>query len=333
VLPLDARSCAPRTGITHWVATSLALCLTGCATNSFVGPANHRLTRPIAEAAWGRDLAGPSRAPAVGFGVLPFFGDLAAPRGPKARELLRRAEQAYFAGDHAAAVTTLRRIRDLEPLCTAGLALEAQIALDRGDVAACALAAQAASTAHPDSVEVQFRAGSLLMQLGERRGGLLALEAAHRLTPHDARIARALASAYVSMRNQPAAEMVLRSALLRSPGDAGISVALARLSDSEDRWTHASFYYDLAFDSCPPDDDWLARRAHALYQSGNLDRAREDFELCADRLHDRAAWDLLWEFTDACRRLGDDDRAQAIRDQLPIRPPESPSIASAAASH
>ncbi|MBI5761568.1 MAG: tetratricopeptide repeat protein [Planctomycetales bacterium] len=242
---------------------------------------------------------------------------LAAPRSPKAAQLWARAETQYNAGDLAAAVTTLRRLRDVEPRCTAGLSLEAQIALDRGDRDGCALAAQAASAAHPESTDIQLLAGNLLVQLGERRGGLLALEQAHRLAPHDPRTARSLAAAYIAMRNFPAAESVLKSALLRTPGDAGLSITLARLSETEQRWSHAVFYYDLVFDSRLNDPDWLARRAHSLYQAGQFDRAFSDFELCEAELRERGAWDSLGEFADTCWQLGRDDLARTLRDQLP----------------
>jgi tetratricopeptide (TPR) repeat protein len=195
--------------------------------------------------------------------------------------------------------------------------LEAQIALDRGDRDGCALAAQAASAAHPESTDIQLRAGNLLVQLGERRGGLLALEQAHRLAPHDPRTARSLAAAYIAMRNFPAAESVLKSALVRTPGDAGLSITLARLSETEERWSHAVFYYDLVFDSRLNDFDWLARRAHSLYQAGQFDRAFSDFELCADDLRERGAWDSLGEFVDTCWQLGHDGLARTLSDQLP----------------
>ena len=230
-LPIAGWTGLMRAVLPGWLAASAALCLTACAS----GPqaASHRvgLTHPIAEMLAGTDTAATDRTGVIASESLPFSAGLAAPVGTRARQLLDRAEMLHTVGDHAAALTALRRIRDVEPRCTAGLGLEAQIALDRGDRAGCAIAAQAASAAHPDSAEIQLRVGSLLVQLGELRGGLLALETAHRLMPNDVRVARSLAAAYVSMQILPAAEMVLKSALLQTPGDAGLSIALARLSE------------------------------------------------------------------------------------------------------
>lgn len=252
------------------------------------------------------------------------FGEaLTAPRTPKGVQLFARAEKQYNAGDLTAALTTLRRLREVELHCTAGLSLEAQIALDRGDRAGCALAAQAASAAHPASPDIQLRAGNLLVQLGAQRGGLLALEQAYRLAPYDPRTGRSLAAAYIAIRNFPAAESVLKSALLRTPGDADLSITLARLSETEERWSHAVFYYDLVFDSRLNDPDWLARRAHSLYQAGQFDRAFSDFELCESDMLERGAWESLGEFADTCWQLGRDDLARHLRDQIPrpLSPP------------
>jgi Flp pilus assembly protein TadD len=248
---------------------------------------------------------------------------LTAPHTPKGVQLLARAETQYNAGQLTAAITTLRRLREVELHCTAGLSLEAQIALDRGDRAGCALAAQAVSAAHPESPDIQLRAGNLLVQLGEQRGGLLALERAYRLSPYDPRTARSLAAAYIEIRNFPAAESVLKSALLRTPGDDSLSITLARLSETEQRWSHAVFYYDLVFDSRLNDPDWLARRAHSLYQAGQFDRAFSDFELCESDLLERGDWHSVGEFADTCWQLGHDDLARHLRDQIPqpLSPP------------
>lgn len=303
-----------------WFVPLLALSVTGCAAGPQVASSSHGFGGPFHELAANMDDDHVSPARVIDFSSLPFSSGLTSPRSGKARQLLARAETLYTDGQLAVAITTLRRLREVEPICTAGLALEAQIALDRRDASGCALAAQTASAAHPESAEIQLRAGSLLVQLGELRGGLLALEQAHRLIPNDSRVARSLAAAYVSMRNYPAAEMVLKSALIRTPSDTSLSVALARLSETEERWTHAVFYYDLTFDSRLNDPNWLARRAHSLFQAGHLDRAFSDFELCADTLRDREAWDSLWEFAETCRRLGHDEQARQLAGQLPFCP-------------
>lgn len=227
-------------------------------------------------------------------------------------ELVSQAASSYRSGNLPVARNLLRRARQVDPACNMGYELEARIALDMQNRNEAIVMLQAAAATHPQSAEVQNRAGNLLVQQGAVGPGLSALEQAIALEPANARYTCDLAAAFVGINNKPAAEAVLAAGLKRNLRDPSLPRALARLCESQGNWKSAADYYTVVLGNEPNNLAWRTQRARCLYRAEEFAPAAADFAVCQSHLQQMQAWSALLEFGECCLRTGDETRAEKV---------------------
>lgn len=240
-------------------------------------------------------------------------------------ELLFQARRQYAAGELDRAKRTVRALLKWDPDCTEARQLQAEIALDQGDLAAYAQMLRTIIATHPDSAPLLHDAGTRLAIASALVAGapsstqaiaLDALRRAAELVPHKSQYVCDLASALVGQADLDEAQKVLRKALGQRPHDRQLLLAAAYLSEFTGQWDEARRYYSLALQQAP--DDWrtLRARGRCAYRAGHYIQAQNDFRRCLEQAADQLSAADYVEFGDACLRLKDYVLAQAAFDAL-----------------
>ncbi|NOX56419.1 MAG: tetratricopeptide repeat protein [Planctomycetes bacterium] len=257
------------------------------------------------------------------------FGRLAGRRmsapADRKTQMLYEARRLYAAGEFRRAQQTLRAVLKLDPYCAEARQLQAEIALDQGDLAAYAQMLRTIIATHPDSASLLHDAASRLAiasspaaetPSGAQTIALEALRRATELAPQNTQYICDLASALVGQTDLDEAQKVLHKALNQRPRDRRLLLAAACLSEVTGQWDDARRYYSIALQQAPEDWRTLRARGRCAYRAGHYIQAQKDFRRCLEHAADQLSAADYVEFGDACLRLKDYALAQAAFDAL-----------------
>lgn len=247
------------------------------------------------------------------------FGDQADDAQVRALEGGRQLDAAmreYQSGDIEQALEATRRARLADPSLAGAYELEALLQADLGNQDEYVAALRELIASHPRSAQLQSAAGRMLIAAGRRSDGLKAMQRAVQLEPAETVYARDLAGVYLDAGDLTTAAAVLAAAQVKNPNDQALAVSLARLYETAGDWQRASVSYRLATELDPGNAVWLRQNAKCLYRLQQFRRAAEEYERCLET--DIAALSVRdrIEFSDACLRCDDFDRARWLLDQL-----------------
>ncbi len=199
----------------------------------------------------------------------------------RVQRALDRANELQRAGKPRAALATLREARDLDPRDPATYELEARFLRQSGDPQQLVVALIAALASAPNSARLQHEFGMLLIEAGEARRGIEAMERATWVEPRNHQYLQDLASQLFARNDRQDARRVLERGLGRVPLNRGLLVTLAELCESDQDWKSAVLYYDLAADNFPSGFRKHRRRARCRYFLGDYKGAVEDYQVVA----------------------------------------------------
>jgi Flp pilus assembly protein TadD len=135
----------------------------------------------------------------------------------------------------------------------------------------------AAAMLTPGSAAPLVRAGAIQESRHELGGALRAYEGALARSPDDAALVAKVGLLLAQAGRDPAAELVLRDALGRTPTDWRLLDALGRLADRRLDRAAARARYDEALKIAPRSAPVLNNRGYSRLLDGDLEGAEEDF--------------------------------------------------------
>jgi tetratricopeptide (TPR) repeat protein len=142
-------------------------------------------------------------------------------------------------GDHAAALTSLRRALAIAPNSEQVLRAHAEVSLAAGAPIATVWSLEPLTRMHPTVVEYPYLLGAARLQVGDSAGAVEALERALALAPRRPRTLVALGLAYNNQKRFTEAAEALAQALRLQPENPEAVAALAQAAEGMDRLEEA----------------------------------------------------------------------------------------------
>jgi tetratricopeptide (TPR) repeat protein len=214
------------------------------------------------------------------------------------------------------AIKTLKRACELDPDLAAPRALRGLSFYQMGDFVTARQELQTALKLNPSDRNAKLFLARSLIELEDRTGALKLLLELQQDDPRNAEVLFTLGSLYSSL-----AETTLGAIQTVDPNSYLIEVLLARYAELKQVYADAIEHYQRAIQKAPDVSDLYYRYAHALWASGDFQKALTEFRraLTVNPYDYRASWEaariLLSDNPEEAFRLS--NRALELKNDIP----------------